>query len=84
MASAKPPLQEAIVCVRVPSREGKERVWQAIELLRRTVPGQASLKHAALYARVSTDKQEREDTVASQVERLNPQTFADVVCLHQS
>ena len=28
------------------------------------------LKHAALYARVSTEKQEREDTVASQVDLL--------------
>ena len=28
------------------------------------------LKRAALYARVSTDKQEREDTVASQVDLL--------------
>ena len=44
---------------------------------------QASLKRAALYARVSTDKQEREDTVANQVERLTPQTFA-YICLHQS
>ena len=32
--------------------------------------GQASLKRAALYARVSTDKQEREDTVASQIDLL--------------
>jgi predicted site-specific integrase-resolvase len=29
------------------------------------------LKRAALYARVSTDKQEREETVASQVDRLS-------------
>ena len=35
-----------------------------------TASGQASLKRAALYARVSTEKQEREDTVASQVELL--------------
>ena len=35
-----------------------------------TASGQASLKRAALYARVSTEKQEREDTVASQVEML--------------
>ena len=89
MASSKPPPQEAIVCVRVPCREGKERLWQAIELLRRMPPspqplpqpasptapassasGQASLKRAALYARVSTEKQEREDTVASQVDLL--------------
>src|SRR5687768_1165392 len=35
-----------------------------------TAPGQASLKRAALYARVSTEKQEREDTVASQVDLL--------------
>jgi hypothetical protein len=38
MASPKPPPQEAIVCVHVPCREGKERVWQAIELLRHTPP----------------------------------------------
>jgi site-specific DNA recombinase len=33
--------------------------------------GGRGLKRAALYARVSTDKQEREDTVASQVELLH-------------
>ena len=32
--------------------------------------GERSLKRAALYARVSTEKQEREDTVASQVDLL--------------
>src|SRR5687767_919367 len=32
--------------------------------------GETSLTRAALYARVSTEKQEREDTVASQVELL--------------
>jgi site-specific DNA recombinase len=36
----------------------------------RKAAGQASLKRAALYARVSTEKQEREDTVASQVDLL--------------
>jgi site-specific DNA recombinase len=35
-----------------------------------TASGQASLKRAALYARVSTEKQEREETVASQVDLL--------------
>ena len=34
MASEGPPQAEAILCVRVPCREGRERVWQAIELLR--------------------------------------------------
>ena len=34
MASEGPPRVEAIQCVRVPCREGRERVWQAIELLR--------------------------------------------------
>ena len=34
MASPQPPPEEAIVCVKVPCREGKERLWQAIELLR--------------------------------------------------
>jgi hypothetical protein len=33
--------------------------------------GGRGLKRAALYARVSTDKQEREDTVASQVDLLH-------------
>ena len=32
--------------------------------------GRRGLKRAALYARVSTDKQEREETVASQVDLL--------------
>jgi Resolvase, N terminal domain len=35
-----------------------------------TAAGQTSLKCAALYARVSTEKQERDDTVASQVDLL--------------
>ena len=80
MASPEPP-QEVIISIRVPCREGKERVWQAIELLRHTqqprspsrptrtlsvrpltpAAGQRVLKRAALYARVSTEKQERED-----------------------
>jgi hypothetical protein len=34
MASEGPPRAEAILCVRVPCRAGRERVWQAIELLR--------------------------------------------------
>jgi hypothetical protein len=33
MASSKPPPKEAIVCVRVLCREGKERVWQAIAII---------------------------------------------------
>jgi len=33
--------------------------------------GKRGLKRAALYARVSTEKQEREDTVASQVDLLH-------------
>ena len=93
MASQEPPQGEAIICVRVPCREGKERVWQAIELLRhaqqllqpsqqpgptRTPPAapsapaasQQGLKRAALSARVSTEKHEREETVASQVDLL--------------
>ncbi|MGE3542024.1 MAG: recombinase family protein [Candidatus Tectimicrobiota bacterium] len=93
MASPEPPSGEVIISIRVPCREGKERVWQAIELLRhaqtspqpvpvpvppRTLPAtpaapaaeQRVLKRAALYARVSTEKQEREDTVASQVDLL--------------
>jgi hypothetical protein len=36
MASEGPPRTEEILCVRVPCREGKERVWQVIELLRQT------------------------------------------------
>ena len=34
MASEGPPRAEEILCVRVPCREGRERVWQAIEVLR--------------------------------------------------
>ena len=91
MASEGPPQAEAILCVRVPCREGRERVWQAIELLRQEqqqpqqprVPEPVRqpetrrrrrvgglLTRAALYARVSTEKQEREETVASQVDLL--------------
>ena len=47
MASPEPPPGEAIMCVRMPCREG-----------------------AAQYARVSAEKQEREDTVVSQVDLL--------------
>jgi hypothetical protein len=36
MASQEPPPGEVIIAIRVPCREGKERVWQAIELLRHT------------------------------------------------
>ena len=91
MASEGPPRAEEILCVRVPCREGRERVWQAIEMLRQAqrhqqqprasassapardasqASGERALKRAALYARVSTDKQEREETVASQVDLL--------------
>jgi hypothetical protein len=35
MASEGPPRAEEILCVRVPCREGRERVWQAIEVLRK-------------------------------------------------
>jgi predicted site-specific integrase-resolvase len=77
--------------VRVPCRDGRERVWQAIKVLTTgtTAPAAAQssascvtardareesggglLKRAALYARVSTDTQEREETVASQVDLL--------------
>ena len=38
--------------------------------LARAAAGEPSLKRAALYARVSTEKQEREETVASQVDLL--------------
>ena len=34
MASEGPPRTEAMLCVRIPCREGRERVWQAIEVLR--------------------------------------------------
>jgi hypothetical protein len=34
MASEGPPRTEGILCVSVPCREGRERVWQAIEVLR--------------------------------------------------
>ena len=47
MASEGPPRAEAMLYVSVPCREGRERVWRAIELLRQeqrqsqqpTVPG---------------------------------------------
>jgi hypothetical protein len=35
MASEGPPRTEEILCVRVPCRERRERVWRAIELLQR-------------------------------------------------
>jgi hypothetical protein len=38
MASEGPPRTEAILCVRVPYREGRERVGQAIEVLRKEQP----------------------------------------------
>jgi hypothetical protein len=34
MACEGPPRTEEILCVRVPCREGRARVWRAIELLR--------------------------------------------------
>jgi hypothetical protein len=34
MASEGPPRTEEILCVRVPCREGRARVWRAIKLLR--------------------------------------------------
>jgi hypothetical protein len=34
MASEGPPRAEEILCVRVPCRDGLERVWQAIKVLR--------------------------------------------------
>jgi predicted site-specific integrase-resolvase len=91
MASEGLPRAEEILCVRVPCRDGRERVWQAIKVLTTgtTAPAAAQssascvtardareesggglLKRAALYARVSTDTQEREETVASQVDLL--------------
>ena len=36
MASQQPSPGEVIISIQVPCREGKERVWQAIELLRHT------------------------------------------------
>jgi len=38
MASEGPPRTEAIRCVRVPCRDCRERVWQAIEVLRKGQP----------------------------------------------
>ena len=34
MASEITSTAQEIICIRVPCREGKERVWQAIDLLR--------------------------------------------------
>jgi hypothetical protein len=41
MASEDPPRAAAILCVRGPWREGRERVWQAIEVLRQGQQGPA-------------------------------------------
>jgi len=38
---------------------------------RAAVSGGGAMKRAALYARVSTDKQEREETIASQLDALS-------------
>ena len=41
MASEGPPRAEQMLCVRVPCREGRERVWQAIEVLRQAQQSQS-------------------------------------------
>lgn len=66
MASYRTPAAHAAVSTTCPSSSAPET--------RPTVPpapaGEPRLKRVALYARVSTEKQEREETVASQVDVL--------------
>ena len=92
MASNPSETSEPVVCRRVPCRDGRERVWQAIELVRQAprqqyqpeakvartstrprtaLSGGRPMQQAALYARVSTDKQEREETIESQLDALS-------------
>ena len=56
MASPEPLPGEAIMCVGMPCREGKEHVWQAIDLLRhilRHPPNQSLRNHLRPRRRVS-------------------------------
>jgi len=65
MASSKPPPKEATVCVRVPSREGKERIWQAIELWRRTPPSPKPLPQPPAQPHLRAQRQAKRRAPAS-------------------
>ena len=65
MASHRTPAAHAAVSTTRPSSSAPKTLPAAPP-----AAGEPSLKRAALYARVSTEKQEREDTVASQVDLL--------------
>ena len=66
MASHRTAAAHAAVFPRRPSSHAPETFPAALE----GAAGEPSLKRAALYARVSTEKQEREETIASQVDLL--------------
>ena len=67
MASHRTSAAHAAVFPLRPSSHAPETLPAALE---GAAAGEPSLKRAALYARVSTEKQEREETVASQVDLL--------------
>ena len=67
MASHRTPAAHAAVSPSCPSSRSAETLAAAPSS---AVAGEPSLTRAALYARVSTEKQEREETVASQVDLL--------------
>jgi hypothetical protein len=66
MASHRTAAAHAAVFPLRPSFHAPETLPAALD----GAAGEPSLKRAALYARVSTEKQEREETVASQVKLL--------------
>jgi predicted site-specific integrase-resolvase len=68
MASHRTAAAHAAVFPLRPSSHGSETLPDAPSS---TAAGEPSLTRAALYARVSTEKQEREETVASQVDLLS-------------
>jgi site-specific DNA recombinase len=68
MASHRTAAAHAAVFPLRPSSRGSETLPDAPSS---TAAGEPSLTRAALYARVSTEKQEREETVASQVDLLS-------------
>jgi len=67
MASHRTAAAHAAVFPLRPSSHAPETLPAALE---GAAAGESSLTRAALYARVSTEKQEREETVASQIELL--------------
>jgi hypothetical protein len=65
MASEGPPQSEEIVCVRVPCRDGRERVWRAIELLHQEQRQQQPLPTTDIPETAQHDgkHQQREDRI---------------------